>query len=64
MYADAFTKQVCKRYGISGNVRFAFKCYFIQQPEKTFFSIFIATILLLSYILRVFELPFLRAEDA
>ena len=29
IYADAFSKQVCKRYGISSNVRFAFKCYFI-----------------------------------
>lgn len=63
IYADANTKVICKKYGITGNLRFAFKCFFLREPVITFMVIFISTILILAYILRIFELPFLKARS-
>lgn len=62
IYADASTKRICRDYGISGNVRFALKCHFYQNPERTFLWVAVLSTAFLAYILRVFELPYLKAN--
>jgi len=62
-YLDAYSKNLCKMYGFSTNTRFALKCYFKNHPERTFACIFVLSIFLLSYLIRIFELPFFRETE-
>ena len=62
IYTDAYSKKLCRSYGFSAGVRFTFKCQIIVNPEWTVAIMFTSTILILSYILRIFELPWFRQE--
>lgn len=37
---------------------FTMKCYFETNPAKMFFTIFVTTVLVMSYLMRIFELPY------
>ena len=63
IYTDAYSKKLCQSYGFSSGVRFTFKCYMIGSPEWTVIILFSSTIMILAYILRVFELPYFRYAD-
>jgi len=57
IYNDAYFKQLCRQYGFNPNTRFSVKCYMKLRPEKTIFTLLLSTILILSYLYRIFELP-------
>jgi hypothetical protein len=60
IFTDPYSKKLCRSYGFTSGVRFTFKCYFEVHPEKTVLIVFSSTILILAYLMRIFELPFYR----
>ena len=60
IFTDPYSKKLCRSYGFTSGVRFTFKCYFEVHPEQTVVIVFTATIMILAYLMRIFELPFYR----
>jgi hypothetical protein len=60
IYTDAFFKKLCREYGFNPGVRFTLKCYLATNPGETISILFITTLLIIAYIFRIFESPFLN----
>jgi len=58
-YTDLYAKKICRHYGVWSGRMFTFKCE-IQHEDKAraIGFLFLFSVALLSFILRVFELPF------
>ena len=57
-FTDLASKQVCRSYGFTSGRMFTMKCELFYH-QATFISIlFLSSVIILSYILRVFELPY------
>lgn len=63
IYTDAYSKKLCKSYGINDDVKWTLKCYINKKPEKTVCCLFVCSTLILSYVLRIFEMPFFRINE-
>jgi hypothetical protein len=63
MFTDLYAKKLCESYGFTANVRFTFKCFIIKNPGVTVICTLTTSILVLSYILRIFEIPYYHAID-
>ena len=61
IYMDLYSKKLCKTYGFTANIRFTFKSLLKTSPGILVLTITFGSILLLSYLLRIFELPYWRA---
>ena len=57
-FTDVYARRVCERYGFTANTRFGFKCYILRTPVKTLMFTMLGTILLMTYLLRIFENPY------
>jgi hypothetical protein len=55
IFMDIYSKKLCKSYGFTANVRFAFKCFVRAQPGYTVGLVLISSVLILAYLLRIFE---------
>ena len=62
IYTDAFSKKLCNSYGFISGVRFTVRCHMQQNPGRTIMFIFTVSVLVLAFLLRVFELPFVQAN--
>ena len=60
IYTDAFFKKLCREYGFNPGVRFTLKCYLATNPGETISILFISTLLMIAYVFRIFESPFLN----
>lgn len=60
IYTDALSKKVCKAYGFDAGFRFAVKCKLLVDPEKTVCIMFISTVCIFAYLVRIFEIPYLK----
>ena len=60
LYTDAYSKKLCSTYGFTSGVRFTLKVQCVMKPTNFVLLLFFANILILSYILRVFEIPYFR----
>lgn len=58
MFTDLYAKRLCESYGFTANVRFTFKCFIIRNPGTTVICTLTTSILVFSYILRIFEMPY------
>lgn len=58
IFMDIYSKKLCKSYGFTANVRFAFKCFIRAEPGASVAIVLFSSVLLLSYLLRIFELPY------
>ena len=58
MFMDVYSKKLCKSFGFTANVRFAYKCFLKKSPGKTVFGTVLFSILILAYLLRLFEWPY------
>jgi len=58
IYTDAYSKKIARQYGFTSGVRFALKCHLTRHPTTTVFVLFTFMVLILSYIMRIFELPY------
>ena len=58
VYTDAYSKKLCKSYGFTSGVRFALKVQCVMRPSYFVGSLFFTNIMVMSYILRVFEIPY------
>ena len=56
-YTDSFARKLCKTYGVSSGLRYSFRCYMTSHPGTTIGSLFISSVLVLAYVLRIFENP-------
>ena len=56
MYMDSFAKKLCRSYGFTANIRFTFKSLLKTDPAKTVSTLFFASVFILAYQLRVFEI--------
>lgn len=62
-FRDPYAKKLCKSYGFVNSILFTIKSNLMIQPEKTVALIFLMTLILFSYVIRVFEMPRFRHED-
>ena len=62
-YFIIFYFEYSESYGFTANVRFTFKCFIIRNPGATVFCTLGTSILVLSYILRIYEMPYYHAID-
>ena len=60
IYKDAYSIRLCQSYGFNGGTRFFLKCLFKQYPLLIVVSLFTLSIVVLSYLVRIFELPYMR----
>ena len=58
IYNDEYSKKICRHHSVPSGIRFTIKCFLNKKPNQAIFYIFVATILIDSYILRMFELPY------
>lgn len=56
IYTDAFSKKLCNDYGFYPGFRFILKSKFINSPQSSILILFIVTVLILSYMFRIFEI--------
>lgn len=62
-FMDAFSKKICRGYGFETGVKFTIKCQLMVNPESTVMYIFFATVFIFAYVIRIFEMPFFRANS-
>jgi hypothetical protein len=58
MFMDVYSKKLCKSFGFTANVRFAYKCYLKTYPGRTIFLTLFTSIVIAGYVLKVFEQPY------
>lgn len=63
LYTDAYSRKVCKTFGFTSGVRFSYKCHLENNPGMFVLVLFVGTVLLLSYIMRIFEIPYYRHNN-
>ena len=56
IYTDAFSKKLCRDYNFYPGFRFIYKSRFITNPSATVTMLFVCSICVLSYLLRIFEM--------
>jgi len=61
LFSDLYSKKLCKSYGFTANVRFAFKCLMKSDPGITVAGTLGASVGFFAFVLRVFELPYYDA---
>lgn len=62
-FMDPYAKKLCKAYGFDNSVLFTIKSSLIISPEATASYIFLVTLILFAYLVRVLEMPRFRLED-
>ena len=62
-FRDPYTKKICKAYGFENSVLFTIKSNIEINPETTVSYIFILTLFIFAYVVRVFEMPRFRLDD-
>ena len=60
VFSDAYSKKLCNQYGFYPTYDFTFRCYMAQDSLGTVFKMFVGSVMLLSYIIRLFERPSYR----
>ena len=59
MYTDAYSKKLCNSYGFSGGTRFVLKSMMLLEPGKSVVFLFVFSVLIFAYLIRIFELPYM-----
>ncbi len=54
-YTSLKAKRIARYYGVSANARFAFKAMISNRPGITVFLLIVLSVLILSFLLRIFE---------
>lgn len=58
IFMDIYSKKLCKSYGFTANVRFAFKCFVRANPGSSVAIVLVTSVMVLAYMMRIFELPY------
>ena len=58
VFMDIYSKMICANIGFNPNTRFALKCYIKDNPGPTVLLILMTSVLILAYLMRLFELPY------
>lgn len=58
VYTDPLSKKICKGYGLSANFKFAVQSKLLVDPFETVIIMFVGTVLIFAYLVRIFELPY------
>ena len=62
-YADPISMKICHFYGFRSDSIFAFKCQLAMDPSRTVAKMFVIIVTVLAYLLRIFEIPYYRANE-
>ena len=62
-FMNPYAKKLCKAYGFEQSVLFTIKSNIQINPEKTVSYLFILTLFLFAYVVRVFEMPRFRLDE-
>ena len=58
-YTDAYSRKLCRtEYGFTSGVRFTLKVHMVTNPGKSAFYIVSSSIMILSYLMQIFERPY------
>lgn len=60
IYTDAVSRKICRSYGFTSDLKFAIKCKLLIDPEQAVCIMFVGTVCIFAYLIRIFELPYLR----
>jgi hypothetical protein len=63
LFTDLYSKKLCRSYGFTANLRFAYKCLLKSDPGLTVFMTLLSSVFFLAYQLRIFEMPYYLAID-
>lgn len=58
LFTDLYSKKLCKSYGFTANLRFTYKCLLKSDPGLTVMCTLLISVIILAYLLRIFELPY------
>lgn len=58
LYNDAYSKKICRQNGFYPGFRFILKSLFVIEPTFTVLTLFVCTVFILAYVIRVFEVHF------
>ena len=58
MFMDVYSKKLCKSFGFTANLRFAYKCFLKKSPGTTIFFTLVLSITLGAYLIKLFEVPY------
>lgn len=58
IYSDAYSRNICKNHDFYPGFRFILKSRLINSPEWTVTTMFVCSVLVLAFILRVFEVRY------
>ena len=58
IYINDNSKYVCQKHKADYGLKFAFKCLLEEYPTSLIISIFIVNIFVLTYMFRIFEIPY------
>jgi hypothetical protein len=61
LFTDLYSKKLCKSYGFTANLRFAYKCLLKSDPGLTVLMTLLFSVFFLAYQLRIFEEPYYLA---
>ena len=62
IYTDAYSLRLCQSYGFKGGAKFYMRCLYFHYPLAINFIIFNVGVLVLSNLIRVFEIPYYRSN--
>ena len=54
-FSDLYSKKVCAKYGIQANTSFYVKALYVRSPGLVVFMVSGISVLVLSFVLRIFE---------
>jgi len=64
IFQDIYSKQICEYYGFEADFKFTIKTYFYRHAGFSVAVLFVSTVSILAYLLRLFEIPFFRGPDS
>ena len=57
-FTDVSSKAVCRSFNVESGRMFTMKCELYYHQARTIMFLFISSVIILAFILRVFELPY------
>jgi len=63
-YGDAFSKRVSWAYGFEPDFKYTLLCFYKLNQGTFVFILYLGTVFIFAYMVRIFEIPFFRADGS
>lgn len=64
LFTNAYSKKLCQSYGFNAGMVFTFRAKMKTNPTPIVLFSFFVVIFTFAWLLRIFEMPYMRLEDA